>query len=193
MPLDPLVLVAKVAHIPEPLRIVAIIKTVSGRPQPPGHFTDSRLKCIYCLLVKKVYLLILEPQLEGQAPGFPHIDGLQKLPGNVSSATPCLCTPLASLELNKISQKGANTFIWSPNLSNCQPGHSSRTLSLGAGTVYDCGHTRLYILAYLKSCCLRIWLPISLKLSAENPPLETLTDLGTPLTVGSYQVPTLKM
>ena len=43
-----------------------------------------------------------------------------------------------------------------------------------------------YPVAYLNSCCLRVWLPISLNLAAKMLPFETLTGLGTPSTMGSY-------
>lgn len=51
--------------------------------------------------------------------------------------------------------------------SELSPKDTSRGGGLEVSRVYDCSPTTLYILAYFKICCLRIWLPISLKLGAD--------------------------
>ena len=63
--------------------------------------------------------------------------------------------------------------IWSPEFCNCCPGDTTGLL----GPWGLCLHKLI-----LKSCRLRVWLPISLNLGAETLPLETLTGLGTSLT-----------
>ena len=73
--------------------------------------------------------------------------------------------------------------MWSLDFCNCPIGNTSRSPSLEVSRIYKCYPTRLHIFAYFKSCCLRVWLSVSLKLGADEiPPLETPTGLGIPST-----------
>jgi len=92
-----------------------------------------------------------------------HLEAKAVFPGHVSSKTPSLHIPLASCtrspQKELIPSTGAPvlaTFVqatppdlvWKPaRITNAAPQN--------------------YIFAYFKSCCLRVWLPISLKLGAE--------------------------
>lgn len=61
-----------------------------------------------------------------------------------------------------------------PWFSNHCPGNTSSLLGLETSRVYNCGPTVLYIFTNFKSCCLGVWLPVSLKLGADwNPSLWT--------------------
>jgi len=60
------------------------------------------------------------------------------------------------------------TCIWSPDVCNYSPGDPSRRPGPEASRVYEGGPTGLYIFAYIKSCCLRAWLPVSLKLGVQQ-------------------------
>ena len=67
-------------------------------------------------------------------------------------------------------RKKVHTHVWSPNFCNSCEGDTSRSPGLEASRVYNCSPTGLYIFTYLKYCCLRVWLPISLKLGADRDP-----------------------
>lgn len=50
----------------------------------------------------------------------------------------------------------------------CRPGDICRSPDMEVSRVYECGPTGLYMLVYFKGyCCLRIWLPVTLKLGAD--------------------------
>lgn len=71
---------------------------------------------------------------------------------------------------------------------NCHPGDNSSPPGLEVIRDYNCSYTGLYIPEKLKSCCLRVWLLISLKLVLnEIPPLGTLTGLGILSITGTYK------
>lgn len=67
--------------------------------------------------------------------------------------------------LTGISQKGIYTLIWSLDTFNCHQETPSHRLALVAMrlivvVLQDC------VFAFLKSCCLPVWLPINLSLGA---------------------------
>ena len=86
------------------------------------------------------------------------------LSGNMGQGMPSLLSPSASLQL---TQKGDYTLIWSLNICDRHPGDTSRLPGLVPCRAYICSPTGLYIFAYFKSCCLRVWLPTNLNLGAD--------------------------
>lgn len=58
-----------------------------------------------------------------------------------------------------------------PVFCNCHLEDISRLPGLETSRDYTCSPTRLYIFAYFKSNCVRVWLLISLKLGADLNPL----------------------
>ena len=90
-------------------------------------------------------------------------------PGNVGQGTPSLrsASASASLQLTSVSQKGAYTLAWIPIFVIAAQGVPPDGLALGASGAYACGPTGLYIFAFFKSCCLRLWLPNRLNLGAD--------------------------
>lgn len=102
--------------------------------------------------------------------------------------TPSLNLHLASPQLADTSRKGDYTFVWSPDFFLLSPRAHLQISWPGNEQVYNCGPTGLYTFAYLKSCCLMILLPISLKLDAiEITPFGTLVGLGTPSITRTFQ------
>ena len=73
-----LALAAKRTDIPELQGTVTIGKTVLGKPPTPGQCTDNRLKHSPSLFINKAYVLSLQLQPEGQASGFPHMEGIKR-------------------------------------------------------------------------------------------------------------------
>lgn len=71
---------------------------------------------------------------------------------------------LALLQITGAPLKRAHIHIWIPKLCNC---HTSKLLGLKANWVSDCSPKDRYRFAYLKSCCLKVKLPISLKLGPD--------------------------
>lgn len=100
----------------------------------------------------------------------------ESLPGNISRQTLSLCTPLASLQFDKTSRKGAYLLIWSSSFWNSHPEDTSSSPNMEANRVYNCGPTGLYLFAYFKKCCLRVWLPICLKLGTKCVSFPSITD-----------------
>lgn len=66
------------------------------------------------------------------------------------------------------------------------PRNISRSPGLETSGVYDCGPARLYVFAYCKRCCLRLWLPFSLELDAKWGFSSWKIGLDTPSTTGIY-------
>lgn len=79
---------------------------VLGRPTPPGHCTNSRLKHTSSLLVKRPIYLSWSFSLRDT-----HIEAMEVLPENISKETPSMSTTVASLQLNDTSQKEAATDL----------------------------------------------------------------------------------
>lgn len=88
------------------------------------------------------------------------------LPGNVSRKAPSLYTPLASLQIDKTPERSLCTHM-DPQFCNCCPEDTSRTPGLEASRDYDCRAKGLHMFIYFKSYCLRVWLSVILKLSAQ--------------------------
>lgn len=65
MPFDLLALVARGVCVPRAHKTIIIRKTVLDRLPHPEYCTDSRLKHIPSLPVKKAHLIVLELQPEG--------------------------------------------------------------------------------------------------------------------------------
>lgn len=103
-----------------------------------------------------------------------HLEVTKALSGNVGRKISFLQCPVALPELAGTSQERAYILFWSPDSFNCHPGDTSRSL-----VPQDC------ILTCVKSCCLRTWLPVSLKLGA-NWDHSIWNTLGTPSTTGTY-------
>lgn len=66
-------------------------------------------------------------------------------------------------------------------------GTPSDGLALGTSRLYACGPKGQHIFAFCKSCCLEVWLPISLNIGAEwdPPPLEHWLVLEHPQLLGA--------
>lgn len=111
-----------------------------------------------------------------------HLGTYYMLSGNIRQQTPSLHSPSALLQLISVSQNEACTVIWNPGFYN----HSPRDhLALVVSGVYTCSPIVLYIFAYFKTSCLKVWLPISLNLGSDwGPPLWTLTGLANPQLLG---------
>ena len=139
MPLKHLALVGKGARIAGSHRTVTIREIVLGRLPPPGHCTDSRRKHAPTLSIKKTPIFfVLGPQPEGHASYLAHIQrAMEMLLGNRGQQMPFLCSFSVSLQLAGVSQKGAYTLIWSPELCSCHPVDPSRSPGLVAGTLPD--------------------------------------------------------
>ena len=71
------------------------------------------------------------------------------------------------LQFTSTYQKGAHTLNWSPDFCNCSQRDTFRWPGLEASRAHNCSPTGQYIFAYLKSCCLKVWLLISLKVGAD--------------------------
>lgn len=84
---------------------------------------------------------------------------MKVLSGNGGWWVKSLYSSSASFQLTLISQKGAYTLVWSPHF--CDGQATSRLLGYDGQQGLYLWHTRLYIFAYSKICCLRIWLIIS--------------------------------
>lgn len=105
MPLNHMALEANEAIIPKSLGKITR-EAVIGRLQPPGHWTDSKLKHNFSLSVKKSYLFVLELCLEGQASSLAHFYKLTNvLSGNIAFWKPCLHYPSTSLQFIGIFQE----------------------------------------------------------------------------------------
>lgn len=76
MQVDHLVLEARESCISGPHGTETIGKIVLIMMIPKGHCTDSRLKHIPSVSLKRAYLLVLELKPEGQVSGFQHIQRL---------------------------------------------------------------------------------------------------------------------
>ena len=75
-----------------------------------------------------------------------------------------------------------------PNLVTVAQETSPNHLALGASRVCVYSRTGIYFFAFLKSCCLRLWLPTSLNPRAtEILPFRTLSDLGHPEILGAIK------
>lgn len=113
--------------------------------------------------MKVLYLLWIFNLREGSR--FPpYLEAKEMLLGYIRSEKTSLCTLLASLQLDKTFQKGAYAFTWSPKFCNYHPEKTFRSPCLEASRDYNYSPTRLYIFAYFKSCYIRLWLPINMKL-----------------------------
>ena len=141
-------------------------KASSGQDITPRTLR-SRLNHIPSPQVKKGHLIVLELQPEDRLQVCHTPKGYRGALREAGRQAPFSHPPLASPLLTGTSQQGAYTLVWSPDACNCCPGDTSRSPSLEVSRVYDCSPIGLYTSAYLKSCCLSIWLPISLNLGAE--------------------------
>ena len=86
---------------------------------------------------------------------------------------------LASPRKELIHLSGAPVF------ATAAQGTPPDSLALVASGAHTCSPTGLYTLHSFKSCCLRVWLPVSLNPGAETLPFGTLTGLGTHLLLGA--------
>ena len=80
---------------------------------------------------------------------------------------PWLSSPLASPQLTSASQITVYAPVWGPDVYDCCARDIARSPHLVASRAYACNLAGLYILAYFKSCCLRIWFQISLNVGAD--------------------------
>lgn len=129
MPLDHLALGAKGTCIPGLHRTVPIGKTVLGRPPPSGHHTDSRWKHThYQPSCGKGLFACPGTSIWGTDFRFDiPLEATEALLGNGSRETSSLHTPVALLQLNSTSQKGAYTVAWNPSFCNCHLRDASRS------------------------------------------------------------------
>lgn len=79
---------------------------------------------------------------------------------------PSLYFPFALKQLAIISQKKPPIILWSPNSCDYCPEAPLDCLALVANRAYAYNPKGLCILAYFNSCCLMVYLPISLNLGA---------------------------
>lgn len=158
IPVHCLALVAMGASVPGFHGTVTIRETALGRPPQIADWNNL------CLSVKEAYLFVLKFWTMEQVSGTPHI---LRLPEVVSEHTshrmPSLCSSPASLQLLSISRK---ELI-----------HSSGALSFKTviqETHLDCIIWKptgfLIAFTFFKSCFLRLWLPVIIKLGADSDP-----------------------
>ena len=116
------------------------------------------------LPVKKAHLLVLELHSKGQALGLPHTQRLQRKSQVTWAGRHHL---LASPQFHSTPPKKSLLHIHLKYCCNIHRGDFSVFSELEVSRVYNCSATGLYISACFQGCCLRIQLPISLKLGAE--------------------------
>lgn len=163
--LDHLRLVAREACVLGSHGTVTIIETALGKLPPLRHCTDSRLKHISVFLWKRP----MHWSWGSRGTGLRFVTHLAatECPEKVGQGMPALCSPSALLWFASNSQKRAYTLVWSPKYCKYHPSCSSRSPGLEVSRIYDCSPTELYIFEYFESCCMRIWLPISLEVGAK--------------------------
>lgn len=95
------------------------------------------------------------------------LEAVEELSGNVGWRVLSLRSLLALLQFTGTSQKVPYISVWSPSICKCCQGDTSKLPGLEASMSCHCGPTGLFIFAYFKGCCLRVWLLISLNLGAD--------------------------
>ena len=138
-----------------------------GRLPPPGHCRESRLKHIPSLSVKET-MLVLELQLEVRLQVWNTPVGLRCW--DVGQWPPSLCSSFTSLQLADLRQKKSFCTLHitgAPVFASAAQRSPPDYLTLVASATYVYSPT-IYIFAYFKSCCLRVWLPMSLNLGADR-------------------------
>lgn len=185
MPLEHLALVAKELSFLGPTGL-NIQRNSSWQATTPRALPRQQTETYPSLPETKTYWLVLELQSEGFTT---HLEATEMLSGNVGQGMSFLHNLSASTAHHRFSEQlihlyGALIFALTHRICPRSP-------SLEASRIYNCCSTGLYIFTYFKSCCLRVWFPITLKwgneVLPEIPPLETLTGLGIPSTTGAIK------
>lgn len=110
---------------------------------------------------KGLFFCSKELQSEEWSSGLSHIQKLQKFTQEAWAERHHIIAVLWLCQFANTSHKGS--FLHIESHVFCNPGDSFRS-GLELSKFYNCGTTRLYMLIYLKNCCLEIWLTVSLKL-----------------------------
>ena len=147
----------------------------------------ERQKHTFSPSVKEAYLLILELQ-PGLGSDFrlAHPEATELLPGNMHQGPPSLHSPLPCYSALVSPRKELIITLepWCLWLSHRR---HLRSPGLVASRAYTCSPTGLYIFAYSKSCCPRVWLPIHPNLRADQEtPLQDTDSSWHILNTGSY-------
>ena len=144
------------------------------------HDIDSRLKHTLDFLWKELYLLV--PELKwGEGFKFTiYLEATEELPENTDWGMPSLHRSLALRQLTCPCQKKAYTFIWGSDFGNCHQGDTPEPLSVEASRGYNSGHIKLctHTHTFFKSWFPKVYIPNSLKLSAELDPSLWNTDMS---------------
>lgn len=147
---------------------LTIRNIILGRPTSPGHCRDNRLKHDPSLPGK---CLFTKPAALASGAGF-------KYPTHLEYGVACwehkqdsiVVVNLSTIQQD-LSEKSLYTYL-GPWFLCVLHRRTSRSPGLEISRDHDCGPTSLYIFAYFKSCYLKVWLPISLKLGIKwNPSL----------------------
>lgn len=163
-------------------RTVTIRETVLAAYHSQGTVTEGRLKHILFFCERCLFYC---PEVSAWGDGFKiasHLrvyrDAFRECRSGDTIFALSLCLSIAC---HYFSERHA--FTWSLDFCKCPIGNTSRSPILEVSRIYKCCLTRLHVFAYFKSCCLRVWLPVSLKLGADEIlPLETPTGPGIPST-----------
>lgn len=133
-----------------------------GRLMPPRHCTDRRNETHSQSFYKRG--LYICPEASAWEEGFKfatYLEATEMLSGNVGQGMSFLHNLSASTAHHRFSEQlihlyGALIFALTHRICPRSP-------SLEASRIYNCCSTGLYIFTYFKSCCLRVWFPITLK------------------------------
>jgi len=165
--LKPLSLVARVDCVAGLHGTETIEEIVLGKLPLPGHSTNIRQIHPPCSCKKGLFIHL---GALARGVGFRytiHLKTMEELLENIGQRTPPLYSPSASLQLTGTSQKELIHSSGALIFSTVSKKTSLNHLVCRPRRGYDYGPTGLYIFAYIKRCCLRVWLPISQKINAE--------------------------
>lgn len=165
MPLDYMGLESRVAYNSKFHGTVTIRNVVLSRPLSPGHHIDSRLKHIVVFLWKRPtgwsWRFDFRGRLQIRHTSRGYGGTLKEYrPGNAIFSPSYYRIPVSPRK-ELIDSPGASIFVTA--VQGVPPDY----LALGASGSYACGLIALHIFACFKSCCLRIWLLISLSLGPD--------------------------
>lgn len=140
-------------------RLETIRETAVDRIPPPVNCINSRLKHNPSLPMKTPYFLVMEP--EGQHSGLPHIP---RCPQKTWEGKNHISALLWHCQTHWYLQEGSLYTHLKPQFLQLSLRAQLQIFWNGSQHGLQLQPTRQFIFTYLKSCCLRIWPTISLKL-----------------------------